>query len=430
MLAPQNANVHWRCFSRNENYNHDIVHPILNGIQLHDHCIEIELAFHVLAPLAGLEKATNLEIAQHLSGMVESVNADYAGCAYNFDSARTHHPLFQKSDALRRCKAKYGHAPGKVSEVIIDVNDPDTPSSDCVLVYQNYLKLRVDTGIRFVHTGLKDQFRMSSGLGDKLRALKLEDPQFASKAGALIKTDQHGGSALVQGCLNVWIVDLPHDLLGFSTFPWENAGLFDGVCIATPVAGTEFYTTSNIDYRRYNGYKTLTHELAHCLGLLHVFNQDISTDPVTHVTRCKHENDDFVLDTPDQDRASQGNAYEHAKWRKDQRSSASPYQFMNFMDYTNDDCMLLFTKGQRDRMRKVLMTYRQGISKAAPHLSRNEYYDQDSRRGAEEKECKSKQSASPPSYAVKLVATSDPNVVVNQSTRVGLWINWIRSFFG
>ena len=89
--------THWRCFSHNKYYPHEHVKPILSAAQMHPHCIEIELAFHVLSPLPGLENASENELVNHLNAMVESVNADYSGQPYNFDSARTHHPLFKST---------------------------------------------------------------------------------------------------------------------------------------------------------------------------------------------------------------------------------------------------------------------------------------------------------------------------------------------
>src|SRR6185437_14269495 len=109
------------------------------------------------------------------------------------------------------------------------------------------------------------------------------------------------------------------------------AGMMDGVCVSNQVAGIHFSNCEGTDFRRYNQYHTFTHEIAHTLGLLHTFNQDLRQDPFTHTSRVKHINDDFVIDTPDQDRASQGNVYEHANWPQDKRDDAQPYQFMNFM---------------------------------------------------------------------------------------------------
>ena len=302
-------------------------------------------------------------MVKHLHSLVQSVNADYSGRAYNFDSARTHHPLFRRSRGVELCRKKYGSdLPGRISELRTSSFDEDM-NSDPVRVYQSYLSLCADTGIRFIHTGLHDYLLRDPGtqrdLATHLDRLKMNDPQFGDKAGALIKRPPLGSPRSL-GFLNIWIVELPHALLGYSTFPWDNAGAFDGVCICPWVAGTRFEEHGGIDFKRYALYKTLTHEIAHTLGALHTFNQDIQVDPVTHEQRHHRCNDDFVDDTPDQDKATQGDVFQKTEWPVDARPGAQPYQFMNFMDYTNDPCMFMFTEGQKTRMRQVILGYRQG----------------------------------------------------------------------
>ena len=52
-LASSPAAPHWRCFSTNGNYNHAEVHPVLSQVEMHPRILEIEVVFHVLAPLPG-----------------------------------------------------------------------------------------------------------------------------------------------------------------------------------------------------------------------------------------------------------------------------------------------------------------------------------------------------------------------------------------
>ncbi|AYV86795.1 MAG: zinc metalloprotease [Sylvanvirus sp.] len=357
---------HVRCLSHNHQYSHDNIQPLLHAAPHHDGDIEFELVFHVLSPLPGLEQATSQEIENHLHGLVQSINSDFAGQAYNWDSGRTHQPLFKSSKLLAKFIKQYGaeQCPSRVSEIPTselaassNMSEHDL-SSDPIWMYQTYLSLKADTGIRFIHTGLQDRIHPQSGVGDRLHVLKLNDPAFASKVGSLVKMSENGGSTAILNVLNIWIVDLPHQLLGFSSFVWDQAGPFDGVCVSNWVSGTKFAEHNGVDYRRYNLYHTFPHEIAHWLGLLHTFNQDIAVDPLTHQARSKHQNDDFVSDTPDQDEATQGNVLEHNHWPVDDRSDALPYQFMNFMDYTNDHSMFMFTRGQRDRLRQVALSCR------------------------------------------------------------------------
>jgi len=57
--------------------------------------------------------------------------------------------------------------------------------------------------------------------------------------------------------------------------------------------------------------------------------------------------DDFVTDTPESDAANNGCDTSHV-------SCGSVDMVQNYMDYTNDACMNLFTQGQKQRMRAVL----------------------------------------------------------------------------
>ena len=55
---------HLRCYSHNKRYKHEEVHPVLSQIDINhndDSILEIEIVFHVLSPLPGLEKASHNE---------------------------------------------------------------------------------------------------------------------------------------------------------------------------------------------------------------------------------------------------------------------------------------------------------------------------------------------------------------------------------
>ena len=53
--------VHYRCLSHNTSYKHSDVHPILQQSNiLHERLdiLTLEIVFHVLSPLPGLEKSS------------------------------------------------------------------------------------------------------------------------------------------------------------------------------------------------------------------------------------------------------------------------------------------------------------------------------------------------------------------------------------
>ncbi|MCS6991523.1 MAG: M43 family zinc metalloprotease [Chitinophagales bacterium] len=157
-----------------------------------------------------------------------------------------------------------------------------------------------------------------------------------------IKFNSTGGSDAwpASSYLNVWIGNLSGGLLGYAQFPGGNAST-DGVVvhyttvgsISSPGSGTPFHLG-----------RTLTHEVGHWLNLYHIWGDD--------GTSCSGS--DQVSDTPNQAGATSG----CPSFPKTDACTGGPngIMFMNYMDYTNDACMNMFTAGQKTRMRAVLAT--------------------------------------------------------------------------
>lgn len=125
---------------------------------------------------------------------------------------------------------------------------------------------------------------------------------------------------------NIWVGNM-RTLLGYSSAPGVTAER-DGVVINTSVFGT-------IDKGGpYNRGRTLVHETGHWLGLKHIWGE----------TYC---GDDGVEDTPRQSTYTSGCP---TSFRSTCDNGAMGDMYMNYMDYTNDGCMNLFTIGQKQRM--------------------------------------------------------------------------------
>ena len=143
--------------------------------------------------------------------------------------------------------------------------------------------------------------------------------------------------------LNVWVVDIANVYIGFSSLPVLSIlpGLninqeFDGVVIDYRAFGTNnIYKYLDL-YQNYSLGRSLTHEIGHYLGVLHPFGID----------DCKDA--DYCDDTPIQ------NSSTTDCHKTDSVSCGSRDMFENFMDYTYDACMNLFTKDQVNRMKVVL----------------------------------------------------------------------------
>lgn len=138
--------------------------------------------------------------------------------------------------------------------------------------------------------------------------------------------------------LNIWIADYSNRLgnlalPGFANPPGSDARI-DGVVIDPRVFGT---LEPLVDGHRFG--RTATHEIGHWLNLKHIFAKDRD---------C--ESSDLVDDTPTQYESSTGNpTHPHL-------SCGSNDMFMNFMDYSNDETLNMFTKGQKERMRTLFDT--------------------------------------------------------------------------
>jgi len=130
--------------------------------------------------------------------------------------------------------------------------------------------------------------------------------------------------------LNLWVCDLSSGLLGYAQFPGGNA-LTDGVVIDYQGFGT---TASYALYSAYNKGRSATHEIGHWFNLRHIWGD----------THCGN---DYVDDTPLHPAANYGcpavNLQSSCKKRP-------LMQWMNYMDYTDDACMYMFTSGQKIRM--------------------------------------------------------------------------------
>lgn len=136
--------------------------------------------------------------------------------------------------------------------------------------------------------------------------------------------------------LNIYICDLTN-ALGFASFPGGNTSR-DAVVINYDNLGTINVSPP------FNKGRTATHEVGHWLDLLHIWGGG----------SCGN---DEVDDTPIQETENYG-----CPSHPSPSCSNAGDMFQNFMDYTNDECMNLFTNGQKNRMYATLNNQRQNFN--------------------------------------------------------------------
>ena len=126
-------------------------------------------------------------------------------------------------------------------------------------------------------------------------------------------------------------------ILGYAQFPGGPAAT-DGVVI-----GYHYFGTMGTAQYPYNKGRTLTHESGHWLDLYHIWGDDGSA--------CWGS--DQVDDTPNQG----GENYGCPSFPHPSCTNVSD-MYMNYMDYTDDACMNMFSKGQKMRMLAAMNTSR------------------------------------------------------------------------
>jgi hypothetical protein len=141
---------------------------------------------------------------------------------------------------------------------------------------------------------------------------------------------------------NVWVCSMSSGLLGYAAFPDDGSPDEQGVVI-------DYRSLPGGAYAAFNGGKTLTHETGHYFNLYHIWGDDNGACTGT----------DYVGDTPNQADATSGC---YSGIRTDNCTPGGDgIMYQNYMDYSDDDCLVMFTKEQVDRMESALSTYRSSL---------------------------------------------------------------------
>lgn len=128
--------------------------------------------------------------------------------------------------------------------------------------------------------------------------------------------------------LNIWVCTMSGGILGYAQFPGGSSAT-DGIVILNKAFGNTGTATAPFHKGR-----TATHEIGHYFNLRHIWGD----------RRCGN---DYVGDTPGHDGANYGCPAANTT----SKCAGKPTEMtMNYMDYTDDACMYMFSGGQKTRM--------------------------------------------------------------------------------
>lgn len=198
-------------------------------------------------------------------------------------------------------------------------------NADTVNTPERFKAFAADVAIEFVLATADPMGRPTNGIVRKqtgVRGWQMDDKIKSSKSGGADGWDS-------KSYLNIWVGNLSQ-ALGYASLPGSETAL-DGVVISPSAFGTIGTSAP------YNMGRTTVHEVGHWLGLKHIWGD----------AAC---GDDNVGDTPKQGSYTTGSP---TGFRSSCSNAPLGDMYMNYMDFTDDKVMNLFTHGQRDRMRAL-----------------------------------------------------------------------------
>jgi hypothetical protein len=218
------------------------------------------------------------------------------------------------------------------SQIDILNHDFRKTNADVKQVPPGWSSVAADARVEFVLASTGPDGQASSGITRTRTTIQ----EFTVESNA-VKSAAKGGAAPwpTDKYLNIWVCQLEGGLLGYAEFPGAPAEI-DGVVIVHSAFGTIGTATAP-----FNAGRTATHEIGHWLGLFHIWGDD--------GTGCGGT--DEVDDTPNQAGPNFG-----APTFPSVSCNNGPLgdMFVNFMDYTDDAAMHMFTEGQVLRMHASL----------------------------------------------------------------------------
>lgn len=229
------------------------------------------------------------------------------------------------------------------SQIEVLNRDYRASNTDLAAVPEVFAELIGDAKIEFVLATVDPDGNPTSGI------TRTSTTQVSFGTDNAIKFSDRGGADAwpADRYLNMWVGLLRGGLLGYAQFPGGPVDT-DGVVITHTAFGTTGTATEPFNLGR-----TATHEVGHYLNLFHIWGDDGSGCGGT----------DEVSDTPNQGSENTGKP---TFPKISCNNGPSGDLFMDYMDYVDDDTMVMFTVGQVNRMRTCLETARSSLRAPVP----------------------------------------------------------------
>lgn len=232
-----------------------------------------------------------------------------------------------------------------VSQLRVLNEDYNARNADAINIPAVWKSRYADMGIHFglAHTDP----RGLATPGYEIRTASVPSSFSSGNACKLAKTDTTGGMNPWDNkrYLNIWIIDIAGAVLGVTAPPpGTSTGFTDpekGIALDFLAFGARTRPAQEFVDKNTDGGRTLTHEMGHYFYLWHTWGDDGGLCPGSG------GEDDGIADTPPEEDATYGSPT-YPKYDACSNSSTNGIMFMNYMDYTYDVSMYMFTNGQSD----------------------------------------------------------------------------------
>lgn len=216
-----------------------------------------------------------------------------------------------------------------VSQIDVLNRDYQKLNPDTARIPSYFAPLAADCGFRFQLAGIDSNGRTITGIIRKhtnITAFSTNDDMKFSATGGddAWNRDEY---------LNIWVCNLVDGVLGYSSLV-GGPPQTDGIVVLYSAFGTTGTAQSPFNLGR-----TGTHEVGHWLNMIHTWGDD----------SCGN---DQVADTPPQQAPTYGDP---SGIIISCNNAPDGNMYMNYMDFTDDIGMHMFTNGQRARMRTLFV---------------------------------------------------------------------------